>query len=297
MTDPRHFHCGGRRLDPLSPWVMGIVNATPDSFSDGGALQSGSGEAFVVSVDKALRQAERFREQGAAIIDIGGESTRPGARPVSLQQELDRVMPVVQAICREIDLPVSVDTSRPEVIREAAAAGAVMINDVRALRMEGALRAAADTGMSICLMHMQGEPVDMQRDPDYGHRDVVDEVRDFLSLRIDAALHAGVAAERICIDPGFGFGKTAVHNFRLLNRLSSLVELGWPVLVGMSRKGMIGYATGRPVDQRLSGSVAAAVAAVMSGAQIVRCHDVAETVDALRICEVMRKEAEGTDNE
>ncbi|MEX1198711.1 MAG: dihydropteroate synthase [Pseudohongiellaceae bacterium] len=270
---------------------MGVINTTPDSFSDGGRLAAGDPSGgFSVSVDSALRHAERLVREGADILDVGGESTRPGAAPVSAEEELDRVIPVLEAITAALDVPVSVDTSRPEVIRAAAGAGAVLINDVRALQLEGALQAIAGTGLSVCLMHMQGQPSTMQNDPDYRERDVLDAVQDFLRQRVDCARRAGIAAERICIDPGFGFGKTPEHNFRLLKHLDILADMGYPVLVGMSRKSMIGHATGRPVGERVAGSVAAAVVAVMKGATIVRCHDVAETVDALQVCRAVYRE-------
>lgn len=276
---------------PGDPRVMGIINVTPDSFSDGGRLAtSPASGTFSVSVDGALRQAVRLVREGADLLDVGGESTRPGAAPVSVQEELDRVIPVVEAITAELDVPVSLDTSRPEVIRAGAGAGAALINDVRALQQEGALQAAAETGLAVCLMHMQGQPSTMQENPDYRERDVLDVVREFLLERAQSARRAGIAAERICIDPGFGFGKTPEHNYRLLNHLDVLVESGHPVLVGMSRKSMIGQATGRPVGERVAGSVAAAVVAVSKGAAIVRCHDVAETVDALRICRAVYRE-------
>lgn len=277
--------------DPGHPRVMGVINATPDSFSDGGRLAGGSvAGRFSVSVDSALRHAAQLVREGADILDVGGESTRPGAAAVSAQEELDRVLPVVEAITAELDAPVSVDTSRPEVILAAAAAGACLINDTRALQREGALQAVAQSGLSVCLMHMQGQPSTMQENPDYRDHDVLDVVKAFLLQRVDSARQAGVAAERICIDPGFGFGKTAQHNYRLLNHLDTLVQSGHPVLVGMSRKSMIGHATARPVGERVAGSVAAAVVAVMKGAVIVRCHDVAETVDALRVCRAVYRE-------
>lgn len=276
---------------PGNPRVMGIINVTPDSFSDGGRLAASTASGpFSVSVDEALRQAVRLVREGADMLDVGGESTRPGAAPVSCQEELDRVIPVVEAITAELDVPVSVDTSRSEVIRAAAAAGATLINDVRALQREGAVQAVAETGLSVCLMHMQGQPSTMQENPDYRERDVLDVVREFLLQRVDSARRAGIAAERICIDPGFGFGKTPAHNYRLLNHLDVLVESGHPVLVGMSRKAMIGHATGQSVEARVAGSVAAAVVAVIKGAVIVRCHDVAETVDALRVCRAVYRE-------
>ena len=279
-----HLQCGTRVLDLSTPCIMGVLNVTPDSFSDGGALSAtGRNDAagFFVSVDKALQHAGLMVSEGAAIIDVGGESTRPGAAIVSAQQELDRVIPVIEAITQRLDVIVSVDTSTPAVIREAAAAGAGLVNDVRALRREGALSAAAATNMAVCLMHMQGEPGTMQEAPEY--QDVVAEVRAFLQLRVADCGRAGIARERICLDPGFGFGKTLAHNYTLLRGLSHLLEAGLPMLAGLSRKSMIGAVVGRQVDDRLPGSLAAAVLAVMNGASIVRVHDVAATADALKV--------------
>jgi dihydropteroate synthase len=279
-----HLQCGTRVLDLSTPCVMGVLNVTPDSFSDGGALSATGRDraaGFFVSVDKALQHAELMVSEGAAIIDVGGESTRPGAAIVSAQQELDRVIPVIEAITQRLDVIVSVDTSTPAVIRAAAAAGAGLVNDVRALRREGALSAAAATDMAVCLMHMQGEPGTMQEAPEY--QDVVAEVRAFLQLRVADCGRAGIARERICLDPGFGFGKTLAHNYTLLRDLSHLLEAGLPMLAGLSRKSMIGAVVGRQVDDRLPGSLAAAVLAVMNGASIVRVHDVAATADALKV--------------
>ncbi|MBI5783609.1 MAG: dihydropteroate synthase [Gammaproteobacteria bacterium] len=264
--------CGGRPLDLSRPVVMGILNITPDSFSDGGVF---------LSPDKAIAQALRMTEAGADIIDIGGESTRPGARPVSAQEEIDRVLPVVEALHKKIPLPISIDTSKPEVMRVAVKAGAGFINDVRALREAGALEAAAQLGAPVCLMHMLGEPRSMQDDPRYA--DVVGEVRDFLKERLDACMNAGIPAQRLVIDPGFGFGKTLEHNIELLRGLKKLQSLGAPVLVGLSRKSMIGKALGLPMEQRVHASVALAVMAVQQGARIVRVHDVGPTVEALRM--------------
>lgn len=263
----------GRHVLPLSrPLVMGVLNVTPDSFSDGGAF---------VSPETAIRQAQRLVAEGADIIDIGGESTRPGSQPVSVQEELDRVLPVLEAVSTRLDVPVSVDTCKPAVMSAAASAGAGLINDVYGLRAEGAVQAAAATGLPVCLMHMQGEPRTMQHDPRYA--EVVDEVREFLLERVRACEAAGIPRERLILDPGFGFGKTLDHNYRLLGRLDEITGLGMPVLVGMSRKSMLGGVTGRPLDQRLAGGLAAAVVAVTRGARIVRTHDVAPMVDALRV--------------
>jgi dihydropteroate synthase len=264
--------CGGRKLDLSRPAVMGILNITPDSFSDGGVF---------LSPEKAIAQALRMAEEGADIIDVGGESTRPGARPVSAQEEMDRVLPVVEALHARIPLPVSIDTSKPDVMRAAVAAGAGFINDVQALRTDGALAAATELNVPICLMHMQGEPRTMQNDPRY--TDVVSEVRDFLKQRLEACVNAGIPASRLVVDPGFGFGKTLEHNIELLRGLKKLQGLGATVLVGLSRKSMIGKALGLPVEQRLHASVALAVMAVQQGARIVRVHDVGPTVEALHM--------------
>ncbi|MEQ8260659.1 MAG: dihydropteroate synthase [Alcanivorax sp.] len=263
--------CGARTLDVSAPVVMGVLNVTPDSFSDGGRY---------TSLDAALRQSERMLADGAAIIDVGGESTRPGAAPVSEQQELDRVIPVVEALHRELDALVSVDTSTPAVIRACAGAGAGMINDVRSLRRPGALEAAAGTGLAVCLMHMQGEPGTMQNDPHY--EDVTAEVIAFLEQRIGACVDAGIPRDKLLVDPGFGFAKTVQHNLRLLAELSRLASLELPLLVGLSRKSLFGKVLDRPVEQRLAGSLAAAVMCVERGARIVRAHDVKETVDSVR---------------
>ncbi len=256
------------------PAVMGILNVTPDSFSDGGRF---------VAQDEALRRAERMAREGAAIIDIGGESTRPGAQSVSEQHEIDRVAPVIEAVRAAVDVPVSVDTSKPGVMRAAVAAGATMINDVRALRGDGALEAAAELQQAVCLMHMQGQPRNMQQDPRYD--DVVGEVAEFLADRVAECVRAGLGRDLLIIDPGFGFGKTPQNNVDLLANLRQLRVIGTPILIGVSRKSTLGALTGRKVDERLPASLAAAVMAVERGAEIVRAHDVAETVDALRIAQ------------
>lgn len=268
--------CGGRALDLSRTAVMGILNITPDSFSDGGVF---------MEPRKAVDHAAAMVEQGANIIDIGGESTRPGAEAVGIQQELDRVLPVLEALSPHLEVPISIDTSKPEVMRAAGVAGASFINDVYALREDGALEAAADTGLPVCLMHMQGEPRTMQQHPQYG--DVVVEVRAFLQQRIEAAEAAGISRDRIIVDPGFGFGKTLEHNLVLLRNLSSFKSLGVPILAGLSRKSMIGMALGLPVEQRLNASIALALIAVSQGAGIVRVHDVRETVEALRMYETV----------
>ncbi|WP_439649814.1 dihydropteroate synthase [Halomonas alkalicola] len=272
--------CGRHRLDLSFPRVMGILNVTPDSFSDGGRH---------VALDDALRHAERMLAEGAAIIDVGGESTRPGADEVSSQQELDRVAPVVEALVRELDALVSVDTSCPEVMRESAALGAGMINDVRALEREGALAAAIGTGLPVCLMHRQGEPRDMQQAPRYDVP-IEEAVVDYLAERVATCEAAGLRRERLLVDSGFGFGKTVEHNLRLLNRLERLAVLELPLLVGMSRKSMIGKVLERPVEERLPGGLALTALAVERGARILRVHDVAPSVDAVNMTWAVLKE-------
>ncbi len=270
--------CGQHSLDLSEPVVMGVLNVTPDSFSDGGEY---------LSPDAALRQARRMAEAGAAILDVGGESTRPGAREVGTAEELDRVLPIVEALVAELELPVSVDTNKPEVMREAIGAGAAMINDVRALQAMGALGAIAGSHVAVCLMHMQGEPRTMQANPHYG--DVVAEVHAFLAGRVEACEVAGIGRDRIVVDPGFGFGKTLEHNLALLAGLREFARDGLPVLAGLSRKSMIGALTGRPTGERLAGSVAVAALAVVNGASIIRAHDVAETVDAVKVAAAVRR--------
>ncbi|MFG0381464.1 dihydropteroate synthase [Pseudomonas sp. zbq_18] len=272
MQYPTRLPCGSRVLDLTRPHVMGILNVTPDSFSDGGRF---------AARDAALRHAAAMVAAGATLIDIGGESTRPGAKPVSAVEELERVAPVVELVSAELDVVISLDTSTPAVMREGARLGAGMINDVRALRRDGALEAAFDSGLAVCLMHMLGEPGTMQQDPHY--RDVVLEVREFLQQRMVACAEAGIPAERIVLDPGFGFAKNLAHNLSLFRHLEALHDLGRPLLVGVSRKSMIGQALGREVHERLSGGLALAALAVAKGAGIVRVHDVAETVDAVRM--------------
>ncbi len=282
MSDSRPLTCGAHTLDLNTPVVMGILNLTPDSFSDGGRFNA---------PDRAIMRAREMVAEGAAIIDVGGESTRPGAPDVSIEEELGRVVPVIEAIASELAVPVSVDTSKPEVMRAAVAAGAGIINDVRALQEPGAREAAADLGVPVCLMHMQGRPRTMQDAPQYG--DVVAEVRDFLLARAAACESAGIPRDRILLDPGFGFGKTLEHNLRLLAATDELVATGYPVLVGMSRKSMIGQILeGAPVEERLHGSVAAALIAAMKGARILRVHDVKPTADALRVFTAMQQARE-----
>lgn len=251
---------------------MGVLNVTPDSFSDGGQFRD---------PDAARRQAEKMVADGAAIIDIGGESTRPGADDVSEQQELDRVIPVIKAVLAAVEVPISVDTSKAGVMREAVANGAAIVNDVFALQGSGALAAAAELEVPVCLMHMRGQPRTMQLDPHYD--DVTGDVTAFLAERVAKCTAAGILAERIIVDPGFGFGKTHAHNVELLANLRQLQDLGKPILVGLSRKSTLGELTGREIDERLPASIAAAVVAVMHGAQIIRAHEVRETVDALKV--------------
>jgi dihydropteroate synthase len=265
------LRCGRHPLDLAQVRVMGIVNATPDSFSDGGRHDDHA---------RALAHARRLVDDGADLIDVGGESTRPGARPVSEAEEIDRVLPVIETLARE-GVRVSADTMKPGVMRAALAAGAAMVNDVRALQAPGALDAVAASQAAVCLMHMRGEPRTMQEAPRY--EDVVGEVRSFLHARAAACEAAGIGRERIVLDPGFGFGKAVEHNFALLRRLDAIVELGYPVLAGWSRKSSLGAIVGRAVDERLAASLAAALASVARGARIVRVHDVRETVDALKV--------------
>lgn len=279
--------CGDRKLSRQHPHVMGVVNVTPDSFSDGGELVNSSG----LDLDRALERVSAMCDAGATIIDVGGESTRPGAQSVSAQEEADRVLPLVEAVSREFDVVISVDTSNPTLMRDSALAGAGIINDVRALKRPGALEAAAGAGLSVCLMHMQGEPGTMQQDPSYD--DVVGDIRTYLSDRVSACKAAGIDSTRIILDPGFGFGKTLAHNLELLARLDDLEELALPLLIGLSRKRMIGLITGHDgPGERMAGSIAAAVIALQKGAWIIRAHDVPETVDALRICEAVREVGE-----
>ena len=269
---PTRLPCGNRVLDLSRTHVMGILNITPDSFSDGGRF---------AQRDLALRHAEAMMLAGATLIDVGGESTRPGARSVSSVEELERVAPVVEAISAELDVIISVDTSTPAVIRETARLGAGLINDVRSLRRDGALDAAVATGLPVCLMHMRGEPTDMQNDPHY--TDLVGEVSKFLRERMEQCVAAGIPAERIIFDPGFGFGKTLEHDLSLFKHMEALHALGRPLLVGVSRKSMIGKVLDKPVDQRLHGALALAAMAMVKGAKILRVHDVPETVDVVRM--------------
>ena len=273
---PKNLQCGQYSFalegPSAHPVVMGILNLTPDSFSDGGRYQG---------LEFALSHAEEMIRDGATMVDIGGESTRPGSPGIPVPEELARVMPALYAL-RTLDVALSVDTCKPEVMREAIIAGADMINDINGFRAPGAIEAVRDSDCGLCVMHMQATPRTMQQAPDY--QDVVREVIDFLNGRVEAMVRAGIDRERICIDPGFGFGKTVEHNYALLRQLARIRgEVGLPVLAGMSRKSMIGAVTGRPVEQRVAGSIGAALAAVTHGAKIVRVHDVAETVDALKV--------------
>ncbi|MEZ5494720.1 MAG: dihydropteroate synthase [Pseudomonadales bacterium] len=271
------LRCANRELDLSSPVVMGILNITPDSFSDGGVFFSQNHS----QLDHCLRAAAKMLADGARVLDIGGESTRPNAQPVSSQAEMDRVLPVVEAIAARLDVVISVDTSNPHLMREAAARGAGMLNDVRALRREGALQAAVQTGLPVCLMHMQGEPENMQENPHYD--DVVVDVRDWLQARVAQVVQAGIAPENIVLDPGFGFGKTLEHNVDLLRQLNVLAQEPCPMLVGLSRKSLAGKLSGKPVQERLSASLALAQIALDRGARILRVHDVAETVDMVSV--------------
>jgi dihydropteroate synthase len=273
---PNILQCGRYRLDlggeQGRPLIMGILNVTPDSFSDGGQFYS---------LEQALSRTEQMIAEGVDIIDIGGESSRPGVAPLSLDEELRRVMPVLYAL-RDCGKPLSIDTYKPEVMREAIVAGVDMVNDINGFRQSGAVEAVADADCALCVMHMQGDPQSMQRDPQYA--DAAQEVIAFLRERVGAMQQTGIARERLCIDPGFGFGKTLEHNLDLLKHVRQIQdELDLPLLAGLSRKSMIGGLTGRAVEDRLAGSLAAALAAATQGAQILRVHDVAETVDALTV--------------
>ncbi|WP_414827632.1 dihydropteroate synthase [Alteromonas sp. H39] len=261
-----------RTLSFDQPHIMGILNVTPDSFSDGGKHQQ---------IDLAIRHALAMVAQGATFIDIGGESTRPGAPEVGVQEELDRVIPAIEAISRETNVIISVDTSKAKVMQEAVAAGAELINDVRALQEPGAIEVASNAAVPVCLMHMQGQPRTMQQTPEYD--DVTQDVIAFLQQRIEACKKAGISTDKLILDPGYGFGKALEHNYQLLNGLPNVLNLGYPVLVGMSRKSMIGQLLNRPVNERLAGSIALATIAAQMGAQIIRVHDVQETADAVAI--------------
>ena len=277
-----NFDCGNFQLDLSTPRVMGIVNVTPDSFSDGGKF---------TATNLAIEHALKLAEEGADILDIGGESTRPNATPVSLQEELDRVIPVIEALVKQfkqdkqVNIPISIDTYKPQVMQAAIAAGASMVNDVRALQEDGALEIVAKTNVGICLMHMQGTPQTMQQNPHYA--DVVNDVKAFLAARLQASVHAGVATSRILLDPGFGFGKTREHNILLLQNLQSFATLGQPLLVGLSRKSVLGQVTGNDINARLYASIAASVLSAMKGAKMLRVHDVRATVEALKFVQAV----------
>jgi dihydropteroate synthase len=271
------LRCGSKILPLAHPCVMGVLNVTPDSFSDGGRFLDAA-----AAVDNAVRMVG----EGAAIIDIGGESTRPGAASVPVEEELRRVIPVIERLRPRIAVPISIDTRRPAVMRAALSAGADIVNDVNALREPQALHAVANTDAAVCLVHMQGDPQSMQQAPNY--YDVVTEVRDFLADRVAACRAAGIAEDRIVIDPGIGFGKTREHNLRLISRLHDLVWIGRPILIGLSRKSTVGAITDRPVEGRLAGSLARGTLAAWHGAAIIRAHDVAATVDAMKIVAALR---------
>jgi dihydropteroate synthase len=270
------LYCRGRKLDLTVPRVMGVLNVTPDSFSDGGRHYDRAA---------AIEAGLRMNEEGAAILDVGGESTRPGAAPVPPQEEIERVAPVIEALARRCGAILSVDTSKPQVIEAALATGAHLVNDVRALREPGALAAAARGGAAVCLMHMQGEPATMQQSPRYD--DVIAEVREFLAARVAACRAAGIGADAICVDPGIGFGKSLEHNLQLLRNLRAFTDLGGPLLVGISRKSLIGIMTGRGTAERLAGSLALTALCVERGARIIRAHDVAATVDAVKVASAL----------
>lgn len=276
---PAHLRCGDKALSFARKHVMGVLNVTPDSFSDGGRFRD---------LDNAIEHAGQMISEGASLIDIGGESTRPGAAPVSVQEELDRVCPVVERLVSEFDALVSVDTSTPEVMREAIRLGCSLVNDVRAFSRPGAIDAVRDANVALCVMHMQGEPNSMQQAPRYDA--VVDDLKAFFAERIDVLSTSGVCTDRLILDPGFGFGKTLEHNLLLLRNLRDFQAFGLPVLVGMSRKSMIGAILGNEVDQRLFGSLSAAVIAAMQGAWIIRAHDVLATVEAIRIVDAVISE-------
>ena len=267
---------GKKRLDLSSPKVMGILNVTPDSFSDGGRF---------ANIGNALKQAEKMVEQGASILDIGGESTRPGAADVEEQAELDRVIPVIEKINQQLDCWISIDSSKAKVMQEAVNAGADLINDVRALREEGALDTAVKADVPVCLMHMQGQPRSMQSAPEYN--DVVAEVKAFLLARAEVCINAGIKKENIILDLGFGFGKQLNHNYELLAATSEFVQLNYPVLTGLSRKSMFGQLLNRDINNRLAGSLAGALIALQQGSQIIRVHDVQETIDVIKVLQAV----------
>lgn len=267
---------GSHNISLSEPQIMGILNVTPDSFSDGGKH---------ANVKQAINHALKMIEEGATFIDVGGESTRPGAKDVSLHEELDRTIPIIEALAANSECVISIDTSKPEVMREAVSAGAGLINDVKALQTTGAMDVVANAGIPVCLMHMQGEPRSMQVNPKYDN--VVNDVNDFLLERVNACLDAGIAKDQILLDPGYGFGKTLEHNYTLVKHLPKLMALGYPVLVGMSRKSMIGNLLDRDVNERLAGSITLATIVAQMGAHIIRVHDVRETADAVNIVKIL----------
>lgn len=272
------LRCAGFTLDLSTPKVMGIINVTPDSFSDGGQY---------TRVESAVDHALKLIEDGADVLDIGGESTRPNATPVPLEEELQRVVPVIEAlVAKNIQVPISIDTYKPAVMKAALAAGASIVNDVRALLEPTALQIVAESNAGLCLMHMQGTPQTMQENPHY--ENVVTEVKDFLRQRRDACLAAGIQQDRLLLDPGFGFGKTRAHNIALAKSLAELLDLGCPLLVGLSRKSVLGQVTGNDVDARLYASIAAAVISAMQGAHLLRVHDVKATVEALKVVTALK---------
>jgi len=275
-----NFSFGDRVLDLAEIQVMGVLNVTPDSFSDGGQF---------TTLSSAMMRAEQMIRQGASIIDVGGESTRPGAAQVSVQEEMDRVCPVVECLVERFDTVVSIDTSTPELMRESIRLGAGLINDVRAFSREGAVDAVKGASVALCLMHMQGAPVSMQKSPVY--ISVVDEVCDFLKSTAASMVAQGIGSDRLLVDPGFGFGKTLQHNMQILNSIGRFGELGFPVLVGLSRKSMFSEILNKPIDERLFGSLSGAVIAAYQGAKVIRAHDVGETKDAMRVIDVMNKYA------
>jgi dihydropteroate synthase len=272
------LECGSQILDLSVPRVMGILNVTPDSFSDGGRF---------TSKDTAVAHALRMVEAGADFVDVGGESTRPGAEAISEEEELRRVIPIIELLASRVAIPLSIDTSKPRVMREAVAAGATLINDVYALRAHGALQTAAELPAAICLMHMQGEPRTMQRQPQY--TDVVAEVHAFLNNRLEACTAIGISPNRVLLDPGIGFGKQVQHNLALVAHVAEL-RRHRPVLIGVSRKSMLGTLLGRPINERLAGGLAVAVAAVLAGTSVIRTHDVPETVDAIKIAAALKRD-------
>ncbi len=275
------LHAGSRQIDLSVPVCMGIVNATPDSFSDGSELSSRGKQRFEIDTDKALRRAEKMVDEGAIFVDVGGESTRPGAEAVDAEEQLARVIPVIEAIHNNLDVCISVDTSSAQVIKESVAAGAELVNDIRALANPDALGQVVESEVAICLMHMQGQPRTMQSTFQYVN--VVEDVLSFLQERVQVCVDAGIHKDRLLVDPGFGFGKSPEHNYQLLKELPRITFMALPVLVGISRKSMIGAVVNKPVNQRLVGSIAATALALVGGARIIRTHDVAATVDAIRV--------------